>query len=252
MDQINLPSLRNPEFYQFISDVLGIVKANGPAALKVPEQHQELTRIFKDMTTLFKIKKGFITTEELEALDARRDRAITGLAALMHAYSYHYDDTTRANADTLSDNLKLYGNGGIARENYVSETAIISNLVNDWKTKPALKEAVAALKLEGWLTELDDGNKAFNAAFLLRNSEKGAASPEKLREKRIEAVKAWYELRDHIAAHALLKKRAEPFGKTVKELEALVSQFAQLIKNRKGKNGSEQIEDVEAPDEPVL
>ncbi len=249
MENINLYALRNPEFYQFASDVLAIVSSTNATAMQVADQHQKLKSVFDEMTPLFKLRKGFATTEEVEALDGHRDRTITGLAAIVNGNTYHYDEAMRKHAEKLSENLKLYGNGSIARENYVSETAIISNLVNDWNTKPELAAAVTALSLDGWKTKLDEANKAFNEAFLTRNAEKSAASPEKLKQKRQEAMVAWYELRDHISAHNLLKKGAEPYGKTVKDLEALVAQYAQLIKNRKGRNGSAEEETPNPPDD---
>lgn len=49
-------------------------------------------------------------------------------------------------ASALEAHLNLFGTG-IARENYQSETTLLRNIINDWKTKPELAQAITALQL---------------------------------------------------------------------------------------------------------
>lgn len=234
-EKIHLSSLRNSEFSQFSNDVLGVIARNNPAALKVEKQEAGLRTLSKQADALFKTKKGFDTTEELIALDARRDKCITGISLNVHSLTYHFDEEVVQHAQILSKHLKHYGAGAIARENYVSETAHIKAVLKDWETKPELKAAIKKLQLEGWKTALETDNNAFNELYLERNAEMGAASTDTLREKRIEVGDAFYALCNHISAYHILKDGADPYGKTVKELNALIGQYNALLAGRKGK-----------------
>lgn len=60
-------------------------------------------------------------TKELLQLDESRDNSIYGIAGMISAYLYHYDEAISGAARLLADNLKLYGSG-IAKLNYQMET----------------------------------------------------------------------------------------------------------------------------------
>jgi Family of unknown function (DUF6261) len=228
---IDLRGLRNSEFVQFGSDVLSIVKINDPQALGVLAQYDALAAANKTVENLFNKEQASATTDVLVALDNQRDRLINGISALVLGYTYSTDETQKRNALLLQTNIDSYGSG-IAKENYQSETAIITNLIDDWTAKPELAAAIAALNLGSWQTELAAANAAFNAKYLVRTQEKGSASPESLKEKRTVATNAYYELRNFIDSYFTINKGAEPFRKTTNELNALIDQYNRLIAGR--------------------
>jgi hypothetical protein len=45
----------------------------------------------------------------------------------------------------LQTHLSAFG-ANIARDNYQSQTASVRNIIDDWDTKPELKEAISAFK----------------------------------------------------------------------------------------------------------
>lgn len=232
---IHLNNLRNSEFLQFSTDFLGLVLLNDPRALKVQPQYDKFKAATDMIDALFKADRGSLITDELVALDERRDTAINGITGYVQSLTYHFNENTRTQAEALAANLSNY-DAGVAKQNYQAETAIISSMLTDWTEKPALKAAVAALNMADWQAELADANTAFNTRYLARTQEMGAASPDTLKEKRLEATQAYYTLRDFISSHYTLNEGAEPYNKTVNELNALVSQYNTLLAGRKGGN----------------
>jgi hypothetical protein len=147
INTIDLKTLRNGEFLQFQTDLLAIIGLNNPTALHVQAQYAALTSKVQEVEALFRTDPGNPITDEIQALDARRDAAVNGLLFVARGYANHYDENIRAYATKLNNHLELFG-VGIARDNYQSETASIRNIVNDWGNKPELSEALGNLKLE--------------------------------------------------------------------------------------------------------
>jgi len=235
INAIDLRNLRNSEFLQFSNDFLGLVLLNDPRALKVQPQYDNLKAAANTIEALFKADRGSLMTDELVALDLRRDTAITGITGYVQSLTYHFKEDIRTQASALAANLANY-DAGVAKQNYQSETAIINSILTDWTEKPALKAAVAALNIADWQAELADANTAFNAKYLARTQEMGAASPDTIKEKRQETTLAYYTLRDFINSYYTLNEGAEPYHKTVNELNALISQYNNLLAGRKGGN----------------
>lgn len=243
INSIPLQTLRNGEFLQFIADVLGIVSLNNPAQLQVNSQFTQLQTEYSALQELFKTDRGNPVTDEILALDIRRDDAVTGMSALVNAYTYHFNPALRNPANVLQANLKLYG-AGIARDNYMSETASISSIVGDWKNKAELQAAITTLQLADWLTELEQANTAFNTRYISRTQEMGAASPDNIKLKRVMVANAYYALRDHVDAYFTINQGAEPFAKATNEINALVDQYNALLAGRLAKPADSRVKET--------
>lgn len=232
INSIDLRTLRNSEFLQFSNDFLGLVALNNPAVLKVQTQFDNFKAVTSSIDALFKADRGSLITDEITQLDLRRDTAITGISNYVKALTYHFTENTRTQAAALAANLANY-DASVAQQNYQSETAIINSILTDWNEKPALKDAIAALDLVAWQAELADANNAFNSRYLARTQELGAISPDTIKEKRLEASQVYYTLRDFINSYFTLNEGAEPYKKTVNELNALIAQYNTLMAGRK-------------------
>jgi hypothetical protein len=230
---IKLHDLRNAELLQFAKDVMGIVTLNNASALSVSAQLADLQGKTSAAEALFKLDQGSDSTPVIEALDLRRDNAISGIRHYVQSLLLHFDPNIRHPAQVLEDNLGLYG-GSIARQNYMAETASISHIVSDWTTKPSLVAAVATLQLNAWLAELNAANQLFSSEYLARTQELGAADSDKLKARRTEVMQAYYELRDRIGAYYTINNAANPWGKAIKELNALIEQYKTLLAGRQG------------------
>lgn len=234
---INLSNLRNAEFIQFLTDVLTTVDNNKPSVLNVQSQYNALAVAQEAVSSLFATDRGNPITEALMALDERRDTAITGLSLHVQSLTYHFNEAIRAKAKTLADHLALFGSG-IAKENYQSQTAIITNIIDDWNNKAPLTDAIASLNLADWKAELLAANEAFNAKYIDRTKDIAAASPENLKAKRLDAAAAYYRLRDFIVSFYTINEGVEPYKTTVNQLNAIVEQYNALLAGRKSNNST--------------
>ena len=231
---ISLRDLRNAEYVQFSKDVMGIVTLNNIGALDVAVQFAAFQNITNEIEAIFATDQGSDTTPLIQSLDIRRDNAIQGIISLVNAMTFHFDPAINAAAVAITEQLKLYGNGqtGISKQNYMAETASITNIIADWDTKPNLTAAINTLGLAAWKAELNTANQLFNPAYLARTQEIGAANPNTIKDKRLESANLYYALRDRIGAFYTINNAANPWGKTVNEINALIEQYNLLLANR--------------------
>jgi len=241
INSIDLIKLRNDEYIQFLTDFLGITLLNNPTAMLVKPQYDAVVVQQGILQSLFVTDQGSPLTAQIEGFDQRRDAALNGITALANAYLYHFDPVIKGHATYLTHHLGLYGTG-IARENYQAETATITNIINDWNNKPELIAAITALGIGTWKAELQTANTSFNTLYLQRTQEMGAASPETILQKRVDANTAYYKLRDFIDSFFTINEGADPWGKCTNELNALITQYNTMLAARSSDN--------ETPGEP--
>lgn len=222
---VDLQNLRNADYLQFQKDFLAIISRNNPSVLEVQTKYDELTQKADELENLFKKVLAHPISKELLALDQRRDDCINGIYYTALGNTYHFDMAKREAADVLLARLKLYGSG-IAKLNYQSETATINNIINDWEDSPALNQAIITLSLSAWKEELNLINGEFNAKYLNRTQDYGAANPKTFKLKREETNVIYYALRDRInALHLLVETSSSPYKTVIYQLNALIDQY---------------------------
>ena len=232
MNAIELTKLRNAEYLQYMKDFAGIINLNDPATLQIDTKLAAFTAKTTELENLFKKALANDRTKAVLALDQRRDDAINGIAAFLQGYSYHYEADKKQNAQKLLTALAIYG-VGIARQNYMSETATINNLLVDFADKPELAAAVTAFSLQPWIDELQDANTLFNTEYLSRTQEYGDANPDTIKSKREEVNVTYYALRDRIdALHTLVETPPSPYTTVINQLNALTDQYNVLLVHR--------------------
>ena len=73
------------EFIQFLKIVISICKENDPVALNIDTRLESLEENFNNLESVFKKEQGSDLTEEIAALDERRDTALISLGLLVKA-----------------------------------------------------------------------------------------------------------------------------------------------------------------------
>ncbi len=217
-----------------MTDLLAVALKNDPDNLKIRKQYDALLALTNQTESLFKISQGSAITQLLLDLDARRDNAITGLGYLINGFGYSSDPVVAGNAKILADHLALFGSG-IARDNFLSETATLRNIVNDYTNKPELQAPLTALNLDSWKMELETSNNAFSKAYMDRSEEMAGASADTLKAKRNETNAAYYGFRDTINAYFTLSEGAEPYASVINLINVYIDQYNTLLSNRVGK-----------------
>lgn len=233
IDSINLQSLRNADFIQFNANTLGIVQRNNPEALHVQEQYDLLVLENNIILNLFKTDVANPITDTINTADVRRGDAFNGINTVLLGFTYHFDVTIKQQATLLHSHLASYGTG-IARLNYQSKTLTIKSIVSDWTNNTELGDAITLLKLENWKIELEQANSNFDSLYLDRTQNMATASPDTMKAKRLDAINAFYDLRNNINAQFTINKGKDPFAKVTNELNALISQYNILLAGRSG------------------
>jgi len=229
INSIDLRNLRNADYLQFQKDFLSVIFRNDLAALQVESKYNALSAKTDELENLFKKVLSNPISQELVALDERRDDAINGIYYTALANSYHFDLATKQSANVLLANISLYGSG-IARLNYQAETATLTNLINDWENKPELSQAIGVFNLKSWKEELKTINTEFATRYLDRTQDYGNATPETLKLKREETNTVYYALRDRInALHLLVETPPSLYSTVINQLNALIDQYNLLL-----------------------
>jgi len=230
---IDLIKLRNSEFIQLHKDLLNLVHLNDETILKCKPQYDAMVAIVTAIEAIFKTDQGSNTTPIIEALDARRDTALTGISKNIDSYLNHFVVAKVNAANVLVDYLKIYGTAtAVAASSLPAETATINSLMGDVTTKANLIAAVTELGLTSWFTELKTANDLLAAKYIERTQELGGANPNTIKDKRNEANEVYYKLRDMIVAQATVADNAVPYPKTINEINALIDQYNLILTNR--------------------
>lgn len=222
---IDIVKFRNAEYIQFSRDLLTILELNNQTALKVVPEYIAFDKVIGEIEALFKIDQGSNITPIIEAMDARRDMAVTGIFKYIEAFTNHFDADKKQAGDLLMNQLKVYGTiSNVITSSLTAETAIVNSLVADFTTKAQFKGAVELLALGDWLSELQTANELLSKKYIERTVELGGANPSNIKEKRNEANNLYYALRNMLVAQATVALNAPPYAKTINELNALIEQ----------------------------
>jgi Family of unknown function (DUF6261) len=230
---ITTPALglyRNSEFIRYMKNVAEICNNSNARALKIETQVSNLQTAITPLNDLFMIERGNLLTGELQALDARRDAALSGLRLAASAYSFHFNAELKKAADIIAAAIDKFGTG-LVRMNYVAETEVIESLVADVAADAELAAAIAKLQLSDWIAELNTANVLFNTTYLSRTSSYAAKPSGSLTELRLVASKTYTELVAHITAHSTLTP-SDAYTQLFGNINSLTDQYNKMVYSR--------------------
>ena len=221
---------RNGEYLQYMKDVLKLVNQQDVALLELTDQRDTLTGLTTQIDEVFQQSLGSAITQEIIALDERRDRAFVGIKAVLNGFTYHNNASKQDHAKNAIHSIDVYGKD-ITRKSYQEETAIISSCINDFETKPELIAAVNDLNLTDWLAELKSANETFGTKYIERVGETAANPLTSISELRTATTFAYKTLMSHIQAHDVLGDNAT-YASLIEEVEVLTKQYNLVVDNR--------------------
>lgn len=248
---IDILKFRNAEYIQFGRDFLAILALNNQTALKVVPQYIAFDKVIGEIEALFKTDQGSNLTPLIDAMDERRDMAVTGIFKYIEAFTNHFDADKKQAGDLLMNQLKVYGTiSSVITSSLSAETAIVNSLVADFTTKAQFKGAMELLALGDWLTELQTANELLSNKYIERTVELGGANPSNIKDKRNEANLLYYALRNMLVAQATVALNAPPYPKTINELNALIEQNNVTLAGRANtKNDDDPSDDGKSNDD---
>ena len=126
--QFSKRNARNAQHVQFATDVLNAVSEETATAQGFASQRAVLATAAADELDCFQPDKGYMDTPEIVSTDRRRDNTFLFYKQLAQAYADYCPDEEKQQAGaTVAFAFREAGNA--TRQDYASETAILSDLV---------------------------------------------------------------------------------------------------------------------------
>src|SRR5438046_2469907 len=122
INTFSITRLSNPLYVQFMDYIVASVLDKNPMSLNVKPQHDLLTQKVTELKNLYKADQGSPISEQILDADLLRDQILTGIIKVVDGNTYHYDEPTKALANLLKNNIKVYGSN-IVRNDLQTETA---------------------------------------------------------------------------------------------------------------------------------
>lgn len=218
------------EFNQFLSFVVKICREKDVRSLQINKEVNLLHSKNQEIEKAWKIFHGSDLTVEIEKTDHRRDNAIICLDAISKGYTYHFEESLKNAGLTISKIIDKYGSS-LHRLNYLAETSVIKNLVNDLKADEPNK-SVQSLSLDNIVNELDKANKLFEDLYLERNKEMSAEKSQTITELKEEAVPLYRNLVNVIQAHILISSEKQPYIEIRDQINQLIEKQNNIVAQR--------------------
>ena len=168
----DISRLRVAEQIEFFGMTVEIVKKhNNGSNATIGEAIDALTEAHKDADGKFKQTRNSDITGQMVAVDELRDKNIICLRMWADAMTRHYDTSIIDAAELVLETIDNYGMA-IYNMNYEEETATIRNLINDFKTKQQLTEAIKILSMNKLVTVMEKNNNKFRKLYMTRLEER--------------------------------------------------------------------------------
>ena len=236
MIKLNFKALTNKEFLQYINLLIGIADAADPVKSKFKAERDALDTIRVRLTKALSAEEASLLTKTIEALDLRRDIAVSGFIAWVRSYR-NFTNKIKRDAALLLDNYFKSLGKDISGMNYQAETSTLTKMVGDLKTDVSYKKATTDLGTDSndWIIEIDNANLTFQTTYQQRSSELGLAITEEtfysIRPEAIEAIEnLWQMISSRQTTLKADKGDTTLLDKALRDFEATFVQYKQLIK----------------------
>lgn len=170
-------------------------------------------------------------TEELVAIDLRRDKALSGLHLLASACTRHYDAALAEAGETILRGMRRFGKK-LTLLNYMAKTTVIEALVSLMNNEGPMADAANKIPMvKGWVQEMQEANQAFETTWLNRSDARAAGPDKTFTQLRPSVTKAYQQLANRIQAQQTLYPSAN-MATLIAQLNELTEGYWQLVNGR--------------------
>ncbi|MDR1726127.1 MAG: DUF6261 family protein [Bacteroidales bacterium] len=230
--KLYLPHLRNEEWFEFMKQIVKLIKDDNASYAGTSPQISELSGYCDQADLALKQQMKSPLTAELVSLDAQRERLYNGLKLQLESMTHHFTESYVTNAYTLLDLFKNYGN--LRKQSYTEETGTIYNLVKDLQEK--YSEIVSGMGLTDWVLNLKTANDNFLTKLQNRDAEKSEKYPFTMLEIRREADLRYHYIIKKMEALALVHSDVDTYEEVIGKINAAIERNRILLAHRYGKN----------------
>jgi len=220
INSVNFKLFRKSESVQFFNDIVTLCSESNPKALNIEAQFSTLSECVNSLNMNFVTDRSSEITNDLIALDQRRDKAITCLRMLTEGYTNHFDPAKSEAAKLLLQAIDKYGSR-ISKMNYQAETSTLENLGDVLQNDASVSDLVNKLNLSELTVEMIEANRAFNTRYLDRVREEAGQNEVATGELIKKSIACYRLLTAHIEAHNTLNSSGE--------LSTLIDRINELI-----------------------
>jgi hypothetical protein len=229
--RIRLFSLRNEEWFQFMTEVRDLTLKFTAQALSIVELFILFLKFYTEADIALEIIRKSPETEKMTEADHVRDQAFHGLNATIRAAVSHFDPAHSEAARQLIIVLDRFGN--LAQKAPNEETAGINNLIQELHGPYA--GFVATLGLDAWVGELAARNDAYEVLVKARNEEVAARPKLHVKLVRRELDDVYRQIVERIEALTLVQG-AEPYAAFIDQLNAFIARYNNVVAQRRGQH----------------
>lgn len=242
---IHLPHLRNSEFLNFFKDIDLRCKRFDVVALGLTSRARALTSEYAKLELAYNKKGGSDITDLLDALDDRRDDAITGIKICSEGFVRSFSKPISNAARLIFESFSRHP-VGIARLNRKAETSEINSLIREWKDTTELTAALETLGFTSWVAELREANSSYAATEQDRVDDVLQSEGDSFTELRLGAKDVYATLCKGIEAHYELNENPEHL-KMANTINLIVDEYNLILTKRKGGDEDDTGTEDEAP-----
>jgi hypothetical protein len=197
-------SLQNLEFYQFVKDVINVLKSHELESLKIAEDFEKLNHSFDLFDQCLKKENAFVSPEGMQKADEDRDFFMRKLYAVVSVF-YDYPNADKSDAaKALAKVLELYGGSEIAFLPQNKESAAITNLLQDLNVEPSKKNLVT-LGLTDVKEMLENANNLFVDFKQNKSNTQALTLRGETKQARQRVVQVWVYICEKINALMVLE-----------------------------------------------
>jgi outer membrane murein-binding lipoprotein Lpp len=125
--------------------------------------------------------------------------------------------------------LKKYGTT-LNKRSLAEETALLGAMLNEWKERAELDNALDLLHLKPWAAHLEGLNNSFDNLYLLRSTEMGQKKKGAMQARKKEMEAAYKSLCDMLVSQYIIHKKTEPYASLLRTLNAAIQQLKTSMK----------------------
>lgn len=225
---------RNAAYLQYMKDVVKLVNKEDVNTLLLKQPRDRLFALIEEMDNAYSQAKGSALTKKMKVYNEYRDKAFIGIKRVVSGYSYHYDREISSSGQEILRIMQIYGSQ-VIRKSYQEKSVIINSFLDELINNSKLSEAVAVLKLEGWIENLRKVNNNFIQKYLKRVEESAANNNSvSVTDLRAGVSKVYRKLLNHLEAHNTLSAN-KAYKKIITEINELTSQYNSVVNARASK-----------------
>jgi hypothetical protein len=242
--RIHLSSLRNEEWFQFMTEVRDLIEKYTAQTLSIVELYTLYLKLYADADTALEIIRKSPETEKMVEADHLRDQIYHGFNATVRASLNHFNAINREAAKQLVIVLDRFGN--LAQKASNEETAGIYNLIQELQSTYA--PYVNTLGVSAWVNELATRNEAYETLVKARNDEVAERTKLQVKQSRRELDEVYRQIVERLEALSLVEG-PDAYAAFIDRLNAFVKRYKNVIAQRRGQRKAKET-NPNLPDSP--